>query len=73
MARAVTTRRKIGFTVAAWVVAPADLLPDPLDDPDQLQDRARGDRRAASLLSFDWTLENYAEVQQRSRLLPARS
>ena len=49
MARAVTTNRKIINTAAAWAIGLADLLPDPLDDPDQLQDRSDGHRRSAGL------------------------
>ena len=61
------------------------LLPDLLDDPDELQDRGAGDQRPAALhpvllrrssggtrdsgprsVFFDFTLENYAVVQERS-------
>ena len=41
MARAVTRQTHRTFTILAWIVALPDLLPDPLDDPHQLQDRGR--------------------------------
>ncbi len=43
------------------------LLPDPLDDADQLQDRARGHRGFPPAVPvLHWTTENYGEVQERS-------
>ena len=47
MARNVTTRRKIVDDRRRLDGRHPDLLPDPLDDPDELQDRGRGDRLAA--------------------------
>ena len=45
MARSVTNQRKAINTAAAWIDRSADLFPDPVDDPDQLQDRSAGDQR----------------------------
>jgi hypothetical protein len=50
----------------------ADLLSDPLDHPHQLQDRS--DRRSSQIrrsVLFDWTLENYGVVQERSNYMQA--
>ena len=60
------TREKLILTVVGWLVAGADLLPDLLDDPDQLQDRDRGGRDAARRCSSTPTLENYATVRERA-------
>jgi sorbitol/mannitol transport system permease protein len=66
MARAVTNATQGDQHAAAWAVGLVDLLPDPLDDPDQLQDRGQAIADPPVFLFFDWTLENYAIVQERS-------
>jgi len=66
MARKVTSRRVWVSTAAAWFVRVFDFPADPVDGPDQLQDRARCIRDAAKILFFHWTTENYATVQGRS-------
>ena len=45
MARAVPTRTKVGYTVAAWVVALLIFFPILYTHHHLAQDRARGDRR----------------------------
>ena len=49
MARAVTTQRKTINTISGMGGWSVDLLPDPLDDPDQLQDRGAGNQRSTDL------------------------
>ena len=49
MAMKQSVGKRVGVTVLAWVVGIPDLLPDPLDVPDQLQERARRDRDAAEV------------------------
>ena len=69
MARAVSRRRKIVVTVLAWVVGLSDLFPDPVDDPDQLQDRGRGHHHPSQISVLRLDLENYEVVQERSDYL----
>ena len=74
MARAVTpSARKSLVTIAAWVVGARHLLPDPLDGPDQLQDRARGllDRRRIPVLRTGRS-RTMRRSSERSRLSPLR-
>ena len=70
MARAiVSTRARSSPPRVAWAIGLLIFFPILLDDPDQLQDRGAGDRRPAGVLFFDWTLENYAIVQERSNYM----
>jgi sorbitol/mannitol transport system permease protein len=48
---------------------PADLLPDPLDDPDLFKTEAEAIANPPVFFNFDWTLENYAVVQERSNYM----
>lgn len=69
MARAATTRRKIGFTVLGWAVGL--LIFFPILWTVLTSFKSEGDAIATPplFLFFDWTLENYAEVQSRSNYL----
>jgi sorbitol/mannitol transport system permease protein len=66
MARTVSTRRKIGFTVLAWGVG--FLIFFPILWTFLTSFKSEGDAIASppSFLFFHWTLENYIEVQSRS-------
>ena len=67
MARTVNTERRIYQHRPRLGDRPADLLPGPLDDPDELQvPRRRPIADPPLFLFFDWTLENYSVVQERS-------
>ena len=52
--------------MVAWSIGLLIFFPDPLDDPDQLQDRSQAIADPPVFLFFDWTLENYSVVQERS-------
>ena len=69
MARAVTTRRKTVFTVIGWTVG--FLLFFPILWTLLTSFKTEGEAIASppSFLFFDWTLENYTEVQSRSDYL----
>ena len=66
MARAVSTQRKAGFTLAAWAVAL--LLFFPILWAILTSFKTEGDAVASPplWLFFDWTTENYVTVQERS-------
>jgi hypothetical protein len=67
MARAVSKTRKDRLTTDRRLDGrAADLLPDPLHDHHQLQDRTGGD--AGFNLIPSWTLESYAEVSRRTTI-----
>ena len=68
MARAIPLRRKISFSIIAWVVGL--LLFFPILWTVMTSFKSEGDAIASPpLLIFHWTLENYAEVQSRSDYL----
>lgn len=65
MARAIPLRRKISYSIIAWVVGL--LLFFPILWTVMTSFKSEGDAIASPpLLIFHWTLENYAEVQSRS-------
>jgi len=66
MARAVSTRRKIGFTVAAWVVALLIFFPVLWMILTSFKTEASAVASPPQFLSAEWTFENYAEVWARS-------
>lgn len=66
MARAVSTRRKIGFTIAAWAVGLAIFFPILWTILTSFKTEAEAISSPPSFLFFDWTLENYTTVQERS-------
>ena len=67
MARNVTTQRKIVVTVVAWTIGILIFFPILWTFLTSFKIGGRGDRLAAqSLFFFDWTTENYVEVQSRS-------
>ena len=68
MARAVPLRRRISYTIIAWAVGL--FLFFPILWTVLTSFKSEGDAIASPpLLIFHWTLENYAEVQQRSDYL----
>jgi sorbitol/mannitol transport system permease protein len=69
MARAVSTNRKLVFTVIGWSIG--FLLFFPILWTVLTSFKTEGEAIASppSFLFFDWTLENYAEVQSRSDYL----
>ena len=66
MARAVTPNRKIIATVAAWGIGLAIFFPILWTIITSFKTEAEAIADPPSLFWFDWTLENYAVVQQRS-------
>jgi sorbitol/mannitol transport system permease protein len=66
MARSVTPRRKLFFTVAAWSVALLIFFPVLWTILTSFKTEASAVATPPQLFTADWTLENYAEVWQRS-------
>jgi sorbitol/mannitol transport system permease protein len=66
MARAVSTRRKIGFTVFAWAVGLIIFFPILWTVLTSFKTEGTAIASPPVFLNFDWTLENYFEVQSRS-------
>ena len=66
MARNVTTRRKIVATVAAWTIGILIFFPILWTFLTSFKTEADAIASPPSLFFFDWTFENYFEVQQRS-------
>jgi sorbitol/mannitol transport system permease protein len=66
MARAVTTQQKIVYTIAAWTVGLAIFFPVLWTVLTSFKTEASAVASPPEFLSADWTLENYAEVWQRS-------
>jgi sorbitol/mannitol transport system permease protein len=66
MARAVTPRRKLLFTLAAWSVALLIFFPVLWTILTSFKTEASAVASPPELLSADWTLENYADVWARS-------
>ncbi len=66
MARAVTTQRKIAYTIAAWAVGLLIFFPVLWTILTSFKTEASAVASPPEFLGADWTLENYAEVWQRS-------
>ena len=66
MARAVSTQRKMGVTLAAWFVGLAIFFPILWTILTSFKTEAQAIADPPLFLGFDWTLENYATVQERS-------
>ncbi|MEL6299482.1 MAG: carbohydrate ABC transporter permease [Pseudomonadota bacterium] len=69
MARATTTRTKAVTTVFAWAVGLAIFFPVLWTILTSFKTEAEAIASPPSFLLFDWTLENYGEVQSRSDYL----
>jgi sorbitol/mannitol transport system permease protein len=66
MARAVTPRRKLLYTAAAWSVALLIFFPVLWTILTSFKTEVSAVASPPQLFTADWTLENYAEVWQRS-------
>ncbi|WP_370199223.1 carbohydrate ABC transporter permease [Roseibium sp.] len=66
MARAVSNRRKALVTVCAWAVGIAIFFPILWTVLTSFKTEAEAIASPPSFLFFDWTLENYSTVQERS-------
>ncbi|MEZ5778034.1 MAG: carbohydrate ABC transporter permease [Paracoccaceae bacterium] len=66
MARAVSPRRKLVVTVFAWTIAILIFFPILWTVLTSFKTEAEAIASPPSFLFFDWTLENYATVQERS-------
>ncbi|WP_434055700.1 MAG: carbohydrate ABC transporter permease [Roseibium sp.] len=66
MSRAVTTRRKTINTVAAWAIGLLIFFPILWTILTSFKTEAQAINDPPLFLFFDWTLENYAVVQERS-------
>ena len=66
MARSVTPRRKVFYTVAAWSVALLIFFPVLWTILTSFKTEVSAVASPPELFTADWTLENYAEVWQRS-------
>ncbi len=66
MARAVTTRRKTINTAAAWIVGLLIFFPILWTILTSFKSEAQAINDPPLFLFFDWTLENYSVVQERS-------
>ncbi|MDK1489953.1 carbohydrate ABC transporter permease [Sinorhizobium sp. 7-81] len=66
MARNVSTRRKLVVTVVAWTVGILIFFPILWTFLTSFKTEAQAIASPPSLLFFDWTTENYHEVQSRS-------
>ena len=66
MARAVSTQRKLAFTVAAWTVGLIIFFPVFWTILTSLKTEASAVASPPEFLSADWTLQNYADVWARS-------
>ncbi|MCY0148445.1 MULTISPECIES: carbohydrate ABC transporter permease [Hoeflea] len=66
MARAVSTRRKLFVTLLAWSIGIAIFFPILWTFLTSFKTEAEAIASPPSLFFFDWTTENYAEVNSRS-------
>ena len=66
MARAVTTQRKVIATAAAWTIGIAIFFPILWTILTSFKTEAEAIASPPRFLFFDWTLENYSEVNSRS-------
>ncbi|NBT33519.1 MAG: carbohydrate ABC transporter permease, partial [Rhodobacteraceae bacterium] len=69
MARATTPRRKIAFTILAWTVGLTIFFPILWTILTSFKTEGDAIAFPPKFLFFDWTLENYAVVQERSDYL----
>jgi sorbitol/mannitol transport system permease protein len=69
MARAVPTRRRIAFTALAWIVALLIFFPILWTILTSFKTEATAIADPPVFVNFDWTLENYVVVQERSDYL----
>jgi len=69
MARAVTTQRKVAFTVIAWLIGLTLFFPVLWTIVTSFKTEGEAIATPPSFLFFEWTLENYVEVQERSNYL----
>tara|TARA_R110000751_G_scaffold71441_2_gene144711 strand:- start:74371 stop:75201 length:831 start_codon:yes stop_codon:yes gene_type:complete len=66
MARSISRRRQIVVTLLAWAIGLAIFFPILWTILTSFKTEAEAIASPPSLLMFDWTLENYGEVQERS-------
>ncbi|WP_282024774.1 carbohydrate ABC transporter permease [Limimaricola cinnabarinus] len=66
MARAVSTRRKAGFTIAAWLIGLAIFFPILWTIITSFKTEAEAISSPPSFVFFNWTTENYTTVLERS-------
>ncbi|MEQ9609607.1 MAG: carbohydrate ABC transporter permease [Kiloniellaceae bacterium] len=69
MARAVTTQRKVAFTVIAWLIGLTLFFPVLWTIVTSFKTEGEAIATPPSFMFFEWTLENYVEVQERSNYL----
>lgn len=69
MARAVSTNRKITFTILGWTIGLLIFFPILWTFLTSFKTEGEAIASPPSFLFFNWTLENYAEVQVRSNYL----
>ncbi len=69
MARAVSTQRKLLFTVIGWTIGFLIFFPILWTAITSFKSEGEAIANPPSFLFFNWTLENYAEVQSRSDYL----
>ena len=69
MARAVTTKQKMIFTAAAWAVGLLIFFPILWTILTSFKSEAQAINDPPIFFLFDWTLENYAAVQERSNYM----
>jgi sorbitol/mannitol transport system permease protein len=69
MARAVSTRRKLVFTAIGWTIGFVIFFPILWTAITSFKTEGEAIANPPSFLFFDWTLENYHEVQERSDYL----
>ncbi|MBB4266598.1 carbohydrate ABC transporter permease [Roseospira visakhapatnamensis] len=69
MARTVSTQRKAAVTVLAWVIGLLIFFPILWTVLTSFKTEGEAIANPPSFLFFDWTMENYTEVQERSNYL----
>ena len=69
MARAVSTQRKLAFTAIGWTIGLVLFFPILWTILTSFKTEGEAIASPPTFLFFDWTLENYAEVQSRSNYL----
>jgi polyol transport system permease protein len=69
MARAITTKRKLAYSTAAWIIALLIFFPILWTILTSFKTEADAIADPPMFLGFDWTLENYFIVQERSNYM----